>query len=159
MIEEYPVKFQRLLKQDPFMDLDSLHDAIVELESRPPGGIESLSGFLCGRAQLREIDQSRQRRRFLADSGEAIRGQLSKEKDPLEYLEELELREAVNELMERLPQDQREILQLVYVDEVLQTEIAAKHNCAPQSVNTRLSRAKEYLKHLLTQRMHGKEFQ
>jgi RNA polymerase sigma factor (sigma-70 family) len=159
MIEEYPVKFLRLLKQDPFMDLDSLHDAIVALESHPPGGIESLPGFLCGRTQLREIDQSRQRRRFLADSEEAIRGQLSKENDPLKDLDEAERREEVDDMMKLLSQDQREILQMVYFDELQQTEIATKLNCSPQSVHTRLSRAKKNLERLLTQRWHGKEFQ
>ena len=105
MIEEYPVTFQRLLKQDPYMDLDSLHDAIVELESRPPEDIKSLPGYLCGRARLREIDKSqqKQRRRSLVDSEDAIEGQLSKEHDPLEDLEEAERREAVCEMMKLLP--------------------------------------------------------
>ncbi len=161
MIEEYPVKFQRLLKQDPYMDLDSLHDAIVELESRPPEDIKSLPGYVCGRARLREFDKSQQRQRwrFLSDSKDAIEGQLSKEHDPLEYLEEAERRDAVGEMMKLLSQDQREILQLVYVDELHQTEIAAKLNCSPQSVHTRLSRAKKNLERLLTQRWHGREFQ
>ena len=161
MIEDYPAKFQELLKQDPYMDLDSLHDAIVELESRPPEDIKSLPGYLCGRAQRREIDKSRQRQRWriLADSDDAIEGQLSKENDPLEYLDETERRESVNDMLKLLPQDQHEILQLVYFKELQQTEIATKLNCSPQSVHTRLSRAKTNLERLLTQRWHGKEFQ
>ncbi len=159
MIEEYPVKFQRLLKRDPLMDLDSLHDAIVELESHPPEAINSLPGYLCGRARLREIDKSQQRQRFLSDPESAICGQLSKENDPLEDLEGEEQREAISEMMKLLPQDQREILQLIYFDELQQTEIATKLNCSPQSVHTKLSRAKKNLERLLNQRWHGKEFQ
>jgi RNA polymerase sigma-70 factor, ECF subfamily len=99
----------------------------------------SLSSYLCLLTRSRSIDKIRARNtadKFIERWGKTITPE-SLEPTPLEKADTEERREIVRSGLERLPENQRQVIELLYYQSLTQAEIASRLNIPIGTVKTR----------------------
>jgi len=133
----------RLLKTlDPDNDLDSAHDAYVELRSSSDGR-HTTTAALIARAKYRGTDERRRRHRRATVARQIVRRDFAKPADAV--LLKAELCECVRCAVRRLPRKYANTIALRFFEDLSVHEIAAILGMPEKTVYTHLKRGCECL--------------
>jgi RNA polymerase sigma-70 factor (ECF subfamily) len=94
-------------------------------------------------------DLNREVRAPSGSAEQASMGLVQRMTSPSENVNRQEMQEAIRQALEKLPDDDREILCMRFFDDMPPAEIAAVKCCTPNAVSTAITRAKAKLKPLL----------
>jgi RNA polymerase sigma-70 factor (ECF subfamily) len=148
--------FVRRRLSDPGQTEDIVAEVFFELW-RSAGryrGAARPSTFLCGIAHFKCLSAHRAERRHKRAQVRSVElGVLERMEDPTDTTEELESREEmrhVRQALELLPEGQREVVELAFVDGLAYAEIADRLGVAEGTVKTRVARARAHLRRYLS---------
>jgi RNA polymerase sigma-70 factor (ECF subfamily) len=148
--------FVRRRLSDPGQTEDIVAEVFFELwrsagryrgEARP-------STFLCGIAHFKCLSAHRAARRYKRAQVRSVDlAALERVEDPSDASQELESRDQmrqVRQALELLPEGQREVVELAFMDGMAYAEIADRLGVAEGTVKTRVARARAHLRRFLT---------
>ncbi|HEX6929691.1 MAG TPA: sigma-70 family RNA polymerase sigma factor [Gammaproteobacteria bacterium] len=108
-------------------------------------GISRVSTWIFGIARNKAMDLRRQQRRRAATRAETSLDEVPEPR--LAEADRLELQQWLEVALARLPEDQRTVLELAFIEGLSYQEIAAVMDCPENTVKTRMFHARRKLKH------------